>query len=86
MTKQGMVQKLTELMRKFKMPEDEISFERRNIASWWDACKKATPEHLVRLRKGVIDRVENARQGGDKSGYVECRSLFVEIADHFKAA
>jgi len=85
MTKQGMTKKLIDVMRKFNRPEDEIRFERKNLCAWWDACKESTQEHLVVLRKGVASRVESAQRGGDDSGYVECRSLMVEIADHFKA-
>ncbi|MGB1560767.1 MAG: hypothetical protein ACPHN2_04635 [Sinimarinibacterium flocculans] len=84
MTKQGMLRRLVNVMRKHKRTEDEIQFERQHLSSWWESCKEATPERLDALRSRVAGLIEKAQQDHDTDWYVAMRSLLVEIADHFK--
>lgn len=83
MKKSGMSRKLANLMKKHGRPTEEINFERKNLSAWWDRCSEASPDELKAFRDGVVCRVDAAIKEGDKSGYTECRSLFIAIAEHF---
>lgn len=82
MTKSGMVLKLTNIMKKHERSNDEILFERRNIASWFDACEADGVDALKAKESFLCRNIGRAEQAKD-SAYVDCRRLFLAIVRNF---
>lgn len=82
MNKSSVVLRQASNMKKHCLPDDEIQFERENIADWFDKCKVANEETLRAMRAHISTCLESATRRGD-SAYYDARILFIEVVDEF---
>ena len=83
-TKENMVRRVSEVMKKAGRCDEEVAFEKENIASWWDACQEDDMESLKYKEDFVTTNISRAENSADDSGYVECRKLFLDVVKHWQ--